>query len=126
MDPVSKRYNREFTLSMLAYVIILFVSVALIQRMPDSPWRFALALTPVVPIVFVLVSYVRFLSNIDELQQRIQLQAIGFAAGAVSLLTFAYGLLENIGMPQIPLVWILPAMSLLWGIGQAYFSRRYK
>ncbi len=126
MDPVKKRYNREFALSMFAYVVILFISIALIKRMPDSPWRIPLALAPVGPIIFALAAFLRYLTGIDELQQRIQLQAIGFAAGAVSLLTFAYGLLENVGVPQLSYIWIFPATTFLWGLGQAYFSRRYK
>ncbi len=126
MDPVKKRYMREFSISMLTYVVTLFISIFLIHRLPDSPWRILLALTPIAPIIFVLSAFLRYLAGIDELQQRIELQAIGFAAGAVSLLTFAYGLLENVGAPQLSYIWIFPATTFLWGIGQAYFSRRYK
>jgi hypothetical protein len=126
MDPVTKRYQREFAISMLAYVVILFASVFLIKGVPDSLWRIPLALAPIVPIIFALAAFLRYLSGIDELQQRIQLQAIGFAAGAISMLTFAYGLLENVGLPQLSYVWIFPLTTFLWGVGQAYFSRRYK
>jgi hypothetical protein len=66
------------------------------------------------------------LLNGDELQQRIQLLAIGFAAGVTGLLTFSYGFLEMIGMPHLSSIWVLPMMILLWGIGMAYFSRKYQ
>jgi hypothetical protein len=41
------------------------------------------------------------------------------------LLTFAYGLLENVDLPRPSFVWILPFMTVLWFIGQAVARRRY-
>ena len=126
MNKAAKRYLREFGLSMAAYVILIFASALTVPKMADSPWRTLLALSPVVPAIFMVFAFVRYLNDIDELQQRIQLMAIGFAAGATGLTTFAYGFLEIIGFPHLPMIWILPMLVLLWGLGTAYFSRKYQ
>lgn len=126
MDKVSKRYTKEFALSMSAYVITLIASVSLLKIIdPASAFRIPLAIVPIVPVFFVLFAFVRYLNAIDELQQRIQLQAIGLAAGAVSLLTFGYGLLENVGFPPFSIFLVFPIMVVIWGLTSSFLSHRY-
>ncbi len=125
MNQASKRYAREFIIAMLAYAVVIIASQLALNNLGDSPWRFLLALLPVIPVLFLVSGFVRYLSEIDELQQRIQLQAIGFAAGTTGLLTFAYGFLELVGFPRFSLFFVFPMMVMLWGIGLSYFSRRY-
>ena len=126
MNTASKLYLREFAISMSAYVIVIIGSVSLIKVMPESSvLRVPIAISPVVPICFVLLAFLRYLSRIDELQQRIQLQAIGFAAGAISMLSFAYGLLENVGLPPLSVVYVFPATILLWGLAVSSLSHKY-
>lgn len=129
MDKTTRRYLREFIYSMIAYVITLSLSLIGLGFFADyqlNAARIIVALAPVVPIIFMILSFLKYLNSIDELQQRIQLQAIGFAAGTTGLLTFSYGFLENIGFPPISLLWAFPMMVLLWGLGLAFVSRRYK
>lgn len=126
MDKISKRYTKEFALSMAAYVVTLIGSVSLLKFMDTgSIFRIPLAIVPIVPVFFVLIAFVRYLNAIDELQQRIQLQAIGFAAGAVSLLTFGYGLLENVGFPPFSIFLVFPVMVMIWGLTSSFLSHRY-
>jgi hypothetical protein len=129
MDNPTRRYLREFIYSMIAYIITLSISLIGLGFLGDYPLnaaRFIVALMPVVPIIFMILSFLKYLNGIDELQQRIQLLAIGFAAGVTSLLTFSYGFLENMGFPPISLLWVFPVMILLWGLGLAFISRRYQ
>jgi hypothetical protein len=111
---------------MIAYTVIIIVSRLLLNNLGDSLWRFPIALLPVIPIIILILAFMRYLSAIDELQQKIQLQAIGFAAGTTGLLTFAYGFLELAGFPRFSTFFIFPMMIMLWGIGLSYFSRRYQ
>jgi hypothetical protein len=122
------RYLREFVLAVIAYVIAIVAANSLLPYFPlyRSPWAIPISLLPIIPVIFILRGIVKLLLNSDELQQRIQLLAIGFAAGMTGLLTFSYGFLENIGMPRFSAIWVLPLMVVLWGIGLAYFSRRYQ
>jgi hypothetical protein len=121
----ARAYTREFGLAMAAYVIVVFVSIKLVSGL-DQPIRTLVALTPLVPATFALFAYLRFLSRMDELGRRIQLEALAFGFGATGMLTFAYGFLENAGYPQLSYIWVFPLMLMLWGIGGAIASYRYR
>jgi hypothetical protein len=126
MNQNAKRYARDLILSSAAYVLILSISTFFVNNNPDSPWHILIVLTPVIPTIFMVLVFARYLNGLDELQQRIQLMAIGVAAAVTGLATFAYGFLENIGFPHLPLVWVFPILMALWGLGTAYFSRKYQ
>lgn len=123
----SKTYTREFLTAMAAYVIVLPLSIVLIIASPHSAWwRILLALAPVVPVLFGMRAFIRFFSRMDELQRRIQLEALAFSFGVTAIVTFSYGLLVYVGFPSISWVYILPLMTALWGIGAGIATRRYK
>jgi hypothetical protein len=126
MERATKRFMREFRITMSAYLITIFGTRFLMNNMEPSPWRIAINLLPIIPVVFFIVAFMRYLTAIDELQQKIQLHAIGFAAGTTGLLTLAYGFLELDGLPHFPTFFIFPLIIILWGIGLSYFSRRYQ
>lgn len=126
MDSVMKRYLREFFVTMVTYVAVIIFSSLLLNTLEDSPWRFVISLLPIIPVVFLVIVFLRYLAAIDELQQKIQLQAIGFSAGTTGLLTFAYGFLELVGFPQFPTFFIFPMMIIFWGISLSYFTRKYQ
>jgi hypothetical protein len=123
----SKTYTREFLTAMVAYAVVLIVSVFLIKHSPPSAWwRMPLALAPMIPIIFALRAFLRFFHRIDELQRRIQLEAFALSFGVTCLVTFGYSLLENAGFPAISWIWIPPFMIFLWGMGACIASRRYQ
>lgn len=122
-----KLYVKEFSLAMGAYVIVLIGSIALINVSPNSAWwRIPLALAPVVPALFALGTYMRFFSRIDELQRRIQSEALAFGFASAGILTFSYGFLENVGFPRLSWIFVFPLMIAMWGIGAAIAARRYQ
>ncbi len=121
----ARDYTRELGLAMAAYVIVVLVSIKLVGGL-DQPIKTIVALTPLVPASLALFAYLRFLSRMDELGRRIQLEALAFGFGAAGMLTFAYGFLENAGFPQLSYIWVFPAMIFLWGVGGAIASYRYR
>ena len=121
----TRAYTREFGLAMAAYVIVVFVSIKLVGSL-ELPIKTLVALTPLIPAALALSAYLRFLSRMDELGRRIQLEALAFGFGAAGMLTFAYGFLENADFPQLSYIWVFPLMIFLWGIGGAIASYRYR
>jgi hypothetical protein len=121
----ARAYTRELGLAMAAYVIVVLISIRLVSGL-DQPIKTLVALTPLIPAALALYAYLRFLSRMDELGRRIQLEALAFGFGAAGMLTFAYGFLENAGFPQLSYIWVFPLMILLWGIGGAVASYRYR
>lgn len=126
MTKASRAYILEFGGAMAAYSVILIASITILNRDPQAAWRIPLALAPVVPLIFALLAFMRFLGRMDELQRRIQLDAIGFAFGAAALLTFSYSFLENVGFPRLSYLWVLPLMVVLWGVAVGVASWRYR
>ena len=121
----ARAYTRELGLAMAAYVIVVLVSIKLVGGL-EQPIKTLVALTPLVPAGLALFAYLRFLSRMDELGRRIQLEALAFGFGAAGMLTFAYGFLESAGFPQLSYIWVFPLMIALWGVGGAIASYRYR
>lgn len=126
MNRAGKTYTIELIASMVAYTVILMGSIWALERTEARILQVVLAVLPVVPLLFGLRAFLRFLSRMDELQQRIQLQAIGFAAGATGMITITIGFLGNAGLPQPSWIWVFPMIIAFWGIGTAIASRRYQ
>lgn len=125
-NEVMKRYFKEFGISMGIYVVAVIVSTTILNNF-EFPQiaQIIITLIPVIPTIFVVISILRGLRESDELQQRIQLQAVTFSAITTGLITFSYGFLENIGFPPFPTIWVLPIMFFLWGISLSYFWKKY-
>lgn len=110
-----------------AYVFTLMPAFAVIRALPEgSLWRIPLALLPLPAILFGVWTFLQFLASVDELQRRVQLQAIGFSLGLTGVITFTLGLLESAGFPTLGIIWVFPMMIALWGVGQAIAMRRYQ
>ncbi len=126
LKAAERQYRREFFLAMAAYVVILIIALTLINLSPHNAWwRVPLVLAPVIPAIFGVIAFMRFMSRMDELQRRIQFEALAFSFGVSGLTFFSYGFLEAIGFPHISLLWVFPFMVAMWGIGGAIASQRY-
>jgi len=119
------RYIIEFSGAMLAYVVLLPLSIYAYRAVDQDALRAIIAVVPVVPTILGLVAILRSIRRMDELERRVHFEAVAFAFAATALLTFTYGLLENVDFPRISLTWILPLMVALWGLGQVVARRRY-
>ena len=108
---------------------LLVMAAALVARNFErgSAARIAIALVQAVATAVAVVLPVRSVRRLDEMQQRIQLEALAFAFAGTGVLTTGYGFLVNAGLPDIEwgaLVW--PLMAVLWAIGMAFASRRFR
>jgi hypothetical protein len=77
------------------------------------------------PAVLVIAAIIRHLRRIDELEQRIQLEALALAFMGTAFLTFSYGFLEIVGFPHISWFAVWPIMAVLWLLGVLVARRRY-
>jgi len=114
---VTYKTQIQFGLAILAYLMVLVGSVIAVGANPSVDWKYWVALLPVVPAGIVVWLTVRALSRLDEVQKRMQMQAIGFALASTALLTFGYGFLEGAGLPHLNWTWVLPLITSLWGLG---------
>lgn len=127
---LQRRYKRELMLSMAAYVIALFVSILLLKRVDEPLLRVLLALLPVPPIALALRAIVRYIRDVDEMQQRIELEAVSIATAFVSLLYLAGGFLQRAKVIDIPgadaMLWVFPLICLVYGLTKIGVVRRYR
>jgi hypothetical protein len=110
-----------------AYVVVLIASITALDRMEIPPTlRIITTLAPIIPIAFVIIAIMRALRDSDELQRRVQFNAVMFSAVSTGFITFSYGFLENIGFPKFPTILVLPMMFGLWGFSLGYFWKKYQ
>ncbi len=120
-------YRKELFSALAVYGVLLVGSIELLQHVAvASPWRDALALSPMLAAAAMPWIIVRELRRMDELQLRIQLEALGFAFAGTALATFSYGFLEGLGYPRLSMFDVWPLMAVLWIVGLALARRRYR
>jgi hypothetical protein len=121
------RYTKELSAALALYGVLLVGSIELLQHVAvPSPWRDAIALSPMAAAAVMAWVMLRQLRRMDELQVRIQLEALGFAFAGTALSTFSYGFLEGLGWPRLSMFVVWPLMAGLWIVGLLLARRRYQ
>jgi hypothetical protein len=118
--------------NVLAAVITLILSVIvvswLLERQELSPaLRLALAALPVIAWVFTLIGYSRLIQHLDEMQRRIQLEALAFAFSGLAVAIIACEYLRKAGfITALKPDYVLMMMMILWALGFGIAWRRYR
>lgn len=130
--PMSKeeraRWRRGFLTLAVVTAVTILAAAWLGRQLPlRSPARIALALLQGVATTVLIIAIARPLRHYDELQRRIQLEALALAFAGTAMLGTAYGFLVNAGLPDIDWgQWIWPGMVSLWVVGLVIANRRYR
>ena len=123
----SKQYTKELTTALVIYGVMLIGSIQLLTHMVVArPWRDLIALSPMLPAAATAWVVLRELRRMDELQRRIQLEALGFSFAGTAILTFSYGFLEGLGYPRLSMFTVWPILAALWIVGLVLARRRYQ
>ena len=129
-QPAGRRYLRALWPALIGYSLALFLSMWLLRRgIEPVPLRALVAVLPVLPLALMMRAALRYLREIDELQRRIETEAIGIASLLVSLLYFAGGLLQKARVIDLDaaagMIWVFPLLCLVYGIAKMVLTRRY-
>ena len=123
----SKQYTKELTAALVVYGLLLAGSIQLLTHVDVArPWRDVIALSPMIPAAAMAWVILRELRRMDELQRRIQLEALGFSFAGNAILTFSYGFLEGLGYPRLSMFTVWPLLAVLWIVGLVLARRRYQ
>ena len=124
----TRHYRRQMLIWAIAYCAVTYASVHTLKNagIEHLGLRTLIALLPMLPIARVGFIILRFIRSLDELQQKIQFEAVVFSAVTTGLLTGAYGFMEGVGYPELDTVWIMPMLTVLWVGGQILARRRYQ
>ena len=118
---------KELVTTLVVYGAMLVGSIELLTHVDVAhPWRDLIALSPMLPAAATAWIVLRELRRMDELQRRIQLEALGFAFAGTAILTFSYGFLEGLGYPRQSMFMVWPLLAVLWIVGLVLARRRYQ
>lgn len=120
------RWLGLLTIGLIAYVAMLILSQRLLAGGTDSEaMRILLSLALMLPSVFICVVIIRAIHRMDELQRKLQFEALALAFAGTALLTFGYGFLEGVGLPRLSMFVVWPLMAALWVVGVLIGRVRY-
>jgi hypothetical protein len=126
MDANHKRYLREFLPAMLAYAVVVIISVWLIKHQIYPSLRIVIALLPMIPALFAMWAAIRYFRGLDELQRRIQFEGLAFGFLATCVIFLTWGFLQNAGLPHADVIWVTPVLVFFWGVGACVAKQRYQ
>ncbi len=93
----------------------------------EGQGAYVIALVTLAPAGLMLAGIIQMIRLQDELYQRIQFEAIAFAAILVWLVTLTWGFLETLALVRPLLAFgIASALVLFYGFGGWFFGKRYQ
>lgn len=115
-----KKFVVKFLLHIAMFLGVLGLSVVINETNDLSIYsRGLLAMSPVIPIMFLLRLVVVQYRSFDEYIQRVMGESLLWAVGVVGCVAMAYGLLaEMVDVPTLSTAFMLPAIAGVFGIAQ--------
>jgi hypothetical protein len=125
-----RRYLYELGTALAAYAAVLVGSLmvlthAHLQSGSHDLGTTLVAMTPMIPAAGACWAMLRQLRRIDEMQRRVQLEALAISFAGTAMITFSYGFLEGVGYPRMSMFVVWPIMAALWVIALFVCHRRY-
>ena len=123
----SKQYILELGGALILYAVLLIGANALERAVqPVGNLKLAINLVPMIGMVAAAWAILRGLWRMDEMQRRIQFDAIAISFLGTALITFGWGFAEGAGLPHLLAFAVWPIMGTLWGLGMVFAQRRYR
>jgi hypothetical protein len=117
---------RRIIFSAVIFFVILLGSQWLLNQDFSQPYQFLIALAPAFPAAWLAISIASAISQLDELQRRIQLEGIAIGFGGSVIVALTYALLVQVGIPQVSWMFVPLLMVLLWAVGKLWTMWKYR
>jgi hypothetical protein len=129
--PIRMRYpihiTRQFLLAAAFMMLAGFGYMIFIDRGWSGTRAILAALVPIAAWVFLVITLGMAIASLDELQRRIQTEAIAIGFAGTAIACGGYGLLQWAGIvPILNAGIILFVMILMWFIGKMWTLWRYQ
>ena len=113
-----RRMLIQFIAGFVAYVALLVLSQRILAATEaGTALQVVLALLPMLAALVIGWSVVGVIRRLDEMQRKIQIEALALAFAGTALITFSYGFLEGVGLPKLSMFTVWPLMAALWIAG---------
>lgn len=125
LEKKEKKYLRLFMVHIALFLAVLGLSVVNNETNDLSViGQGLLAMTPVVPVIFLLRLVISHYRSLDEYIQRVMGESLLWAVGIVGCAALAYGLLgEMVEVTPISPALMLPAIAVIFGITKIILLR---
>jgi len=117
---------RRLIISGAIFFTVLLLAVYLNGDEIEQPLQVLLALAPLIPGLFFVVSVGDAITKLDDLQQKIQVEAIAIGYGITLLITMTVGLLAQAGVRQANWLLVTLVMLFAWLIGKLWLRWKYR
>ncbi|MFN7140661.1 MAG: hypothetical protein ACK4UN_15100 [Limisphaerales bacterium] len=126
MNNRSKIYLRRLIIGFVAYAAGIAAMKYFAWKLSDSPQRYWLILLPVLPIIYLVVTVIRRLSEQDEMWRKIITESLAFSAVATAWTCLSFVFLRDLGAPRFQPEWAFFMMVAYYVIGNLCIRRRYQ
>ena len=117
---------RPLLFPLVLYISLLGFSLNWVESRPASPWRFVIALAPMVPGIWIAIGVVRAIQQLDEMERLILLEGIAVSFMGTLILVLSLGFLQMAGFPPVSGVYIGFFMMVIWLVAKLAIHRRYE
>ena len=130
MGPLGSRGARSGVMGAAAATLLLFFAARFALELEGVPaaLRIAIALMPLPAFVWLLLAFARLVKQGDELERRVQLEALAIAFPLTLVLVMTLGLLQ-IAVPLPPEDWsyrhIWPLLYVFYLLGLTRARKKY-
>ena len=127
LEKKEKKFLIKFMMHIAMFLAVLGLSVVMNETNDLSIYSTGfLAMSPVVPIIFLLRLVINHYRSLDEYIQRVMGESLLWAVGVVGCAAMAYGLLaEMVEVPSFSPAFMLPAIAIISGIAQVIKLKGY-
>jgi hypothetical protein len=114
----TRRHKISVAVLMAIYIAVVFLVWPHVRDTHDVLWRALLAVSPTVPVIWVIWLMARRVMLVDELEQRLHLIALGVATALIGTASLIAGFLA---MAKVwvgdgsELFWVFPALCVVYG-----------
>jgi hypothetical protein len=117
---------RRVILAAGLFLIALLGSKWLLDFGWEGPLQIVITLAPALAFLLLVLAVGAAIASLDELQRRIQTEAISIGFGFTALAAITYGLLGELGMPQPNWIYLILPMSVGWVVGKLWTMWKYR
>jgi hypothetical protein len=124
----NRKRNWGFLLSVIVFALSYIAARGMLEQELATGWKVTFALLPLPPFVYFLLKFIQNIRTMDEMERRINLEALAIAFPLCLVLIMTLGLLE-LAIPLNPNDWsyrhILPFVVAFYFIGMAIARKKY-
>ncbi len=126
MDKNTKEYLVKFFSAMAVYLVLVYAAKQGVKMTKSTVLQHALAVAPIVPVLFAVKILVNYIRKLDEVQRAIVTEAAVISLLFVGFGALTYGFLESfLDYPAISVSWVLPANAFAYGLATFVVRRKY-